>query len=219
MSLINDALKRARDSQQTAPRETPELEFRPVDAPSPPGTSSRGSLGVLLPVALAVVGLLMAFLVWQRIKDHRNQVPREITVRAVNPGPVPAAVEPAPAKAPNAAEPLAVSTGLKPAQAAPDPALIVQTTGTANSPAPATAGVVGEPAATNAAAPALAPAPPKPAPPKLQGVVWNPRRPSALINGQVLFIGDRMGDYRVTRITRSSATLAKAGQTVVLTLH
>jgi hypothetical protein len=67
-------------------------------------------------------------------------------------------------------------------------------------------------------APSLADTPPKPAPPKLQGIVFNPRRPSALINGKPVFIGDRVGEFHVIAIDQESATLAGAGQTNILTL-
>ena len=60
--------------------------------------------------------------------------------------------------------------------------------------------------------------PPKPAAPKLQGIVFNPTRPSALINGRTLFIGDKFGELRVAAITADSATLVGGGRTNVLSL-
>jgi hypothetical protein len=218
MSLINDALKRAKEAQQSAPRENPGLQFHPVEPENPPSTSSKGSLGVLLPVALAVMGLLLVLLVWQRIKDHRNQVPREIPVRAVNPRP--ALAESAPSQAQDTA-PAARPAVPAPLLATPTTPASVQTSkssGTSNAPTVASDLTSGEPAATNGVALVPAPALPKPAPPKLQGVVWNPSRPSALINGQALFIGERISDYKLIRITPASATLSGSGQTIVLTL-
>jgi hypothetical protein len=53
---------------------------------------------------------------------------------------------------------------------------------------------------------------------KLQGVVYNPRRPSAVISGKTLFIGDRIRDFRVVAISQESVTLTGAGQTNVLSL-
>ena len=71
--------------------------------------------------------------------------------------------------------------------------------------------------ATNAVA--IAPAPqPKPAPLRLQAIVFNPKRPSALISGKTLFLGDKLGDARVVAIDRESATLVGGGKTNVLSL-
>jgi hypothetical protein len=59
----------------------------------------------------------------------------------------------------------------------------------------------------------------KPPPPKLQAVIFNPRNPSAVIDGHTVFRGDRLGALRVTKITVNSATLVGEGQTNVLTLE
>ena len=66
--------------------------------------------------------------------------------------------------------------------------------------------------------PAVKEAPPKPAPLKLQAIVFNPARPSAIVSGRTLFIGDRIGEFRVVAITQENATLVGAGQTNVLSL-
>jgi hypothetical protein len=69
--------------------------------------------------------------------------------------------------------------------------------------------------ATNSAA--ITP-PPKPAPLRLQAIIFNPKRPSALISGKTLFIGDKLGDSRVVAIDQDSATLVGGGKTNVLSL-
>jgi MSHA biogenesis protein MshK len=71
--------------------------------------------------------------------------------------------------------------------------------------------------ATNSAA-ITAPPQPKPAPLRLQAIVFNPKRPSALISGKTLFIGDKLGDARVVAIDQESATLVGAGKTNILSL-
>jgi len=71
--------------------------------------------------------------------------------------------------------------------------------------------------ATNSVAIAPAP-PPKAAPLRLQAIVFNPKRPSALISGKTLFIGDRLGDAHVVAIDRESATLVGGGRTNILSL-
>jgi hypothetical protein len=62
------------------------------------------------------------------------------------------------------------------------------------------------------------PPPPKPAPLRLQAIIFSPKRPSAMISGKTLFVGDKLGDLRVVAIDQDSATLAGAGQTNVLSL-
>jgi len=71
---------------------------------------------------------------------------------------------------------------------------------------------------SNAATPGTDSGPAKPAPLKLQAIVFNPSRPSAIINGRTLFIGDKMGALRVVAIGEDTATLAGSGLTNVLTL-
>jgi hypothetical protein len=58
----------------------------------------------------------------------------------------------------------------------------------------------------------------KPLPLKLQGIAYNPSRPCVVINGQTLFVGERLGDYEVIAITPRSATVAGGGATNVLAL-
>ena len=74
-----------------------------------------------------------------------------------------------------------------------------------------------ENAATNPAV-AAEPSPPKPAPLRLQAIVFNPARPSAMISGRTLFVGDKLGEFRVLRISPESATLVGDGQTNILSL-
>jgi hypothetical protein len=62
------------------------------------------------------------------------------------------------------------------------------------------------------------PPPSKPPPLRLQAIVFDRRRPSVLINGKTLFVGEKLGDARVVAIDQESATLVGAGKTNVLTL-
>jgi len=54
--------------------------------------------------------------------------------------------------------------------------------------------------------------------PKLQAVVFDPKRPSAIISGKSVFVGDKLGDLRVVAITQESVKLVGGGQTNVLVL-
>jgi hypothetical protein len=69
---------------------------------------------------------------------------------------------------------------------------------------------------TTAAADVL---PPKPASPKLQGIFYRPTRPSAVINGKNVFIGSRVGEFKVRSITQENVTIVSATQTNVLSLE
>jgi hypothetical protein len=51
----------------------------------------------------------------------------------------------------------------------------------------------------------------------LQGIVYS-KRPSAVINGKTLFVGDRIREFRVVAITPDTAILSGAGRTNVLSL-
>jgi hypothetical protein len=85
---------------------------------------------------------------------------------------------------------------------------------------PASPPVTGAPPAT-ATAPAAEPAisPPAIAWPKLQGIVYRPDQPSALLNNKTVLIGGRSGEFLVVAIDRQSVTLECAGQTNVLRLR
>jgi hypothetical protein len=72
-----------------------------------------------------------------------------------------------------------------------------------------------EPAPTNAVAAAPAPVFPTL---KLQGVIWNPRRPSAVINGKSLFVGEKVERAVLTAIEQDSVKVTWNGEERVLTL-
>jgi len=53
---------------------------------------------------------------------------------------------------------------------------------------------------------------------KLQGVIWNPRRPSAVINGKSLFVGEKVERAVVTAIEQDAVKVSFNGEERVLTL-
>ena len=208
MSLINDALRRAKEAQQqTPPPPSPELPFRPVE---PAQQSARRGLDLLLPVALAAVALLLLLFAWGWTQTRGAHTPLEVNARtararqATTPAPA-VAVQPAPAKTPASA---AVPTTGAAAGLAMD-----ATDASADEPLAS----VEESEVTSAPA-ITAPPPPKPAPLRLQAIIFNPKRPSAMIGGKTLFVGDKVGDLRIVAIGKDSATLAGGGQTNVLSL-
>jgi hypothetical protein len=73
-------------------------------------------------------------------------------------------------------------------------------------------------AAAAPAPPPAAPAPeaikstaPKPA--RVQGIVYDPVHPYAIVSGKTVFVGDSVDGMRVTAISRDAVTLAGNGQT------
>ena len=203
MSLINDALKRAKQAQQDNPSPpAPGPQFRPAD----PKQQRSAAPGMLLLLVLVIVVSLGGLFVWW-VAQARNTTRQSVAVAAKE---SPAA-EAAPASVtPQASEPT------------PQPAVAV------TPPAPTSNAVVAAGAAEAEIAPAnsasnaepvVPEAPPKPSPPKLQGIIYRPDRPVAIVNGKTVFPGDQVGEFRVLAISAESVTLESAGQTNVLSLE
>jgi len=208
MSLINDALRRAKEAQKDAPLPTSrDLPFRPVE---PALQRARRGLGLLLPVALTAVALLSLLVVWQWTRLRGAATPTEVQARTTR---VPLATTPASALA---AQPAPVQEPASPPSPVSGAAATVAPDA-ASAPTYEPLADIQESEATNAPA-MTAPMPPTPAPLRLQAIIFSPRRPSAMISGKTLFIGDKLGDLRVVAISKESAILAGAGQTNVLTL-
>ena len=193
MSLINEALKRARDAQQQAP---PPPRSPPPHPAEPAGALGRG-LGLLLPVSLAILALLGLLLSWQLARRGVSKP----------------AVEPPAAAAPNtAAQPAPGPEGKSlPPTAGPQ----VSTNANAvSAPVPA-------PPETLAST-APPPEPPRaitpPAPLRLQAIVFNPTQPWVMIGGKTLFLGDTISGLRIASITATSVTLVSPDRTNVLRL-
>jgi hypothetical protein len=224
MSLINDALKRAREAQQQLPSPlSPGPQLRPIE----PAQQARHGLGLLVPVGLGVIALLGLFLVWQAAQGRGSiQVSAPKVPAAAKTGshpmppPAPAQAAPSSAASIQAPEPTPVAAQSPPPQPIPPvPAVTSSNTATATTlVAPATpAPAALETAATNT--PALTePVTPPPAPLKLQAIVFNPPQPSAIINGKTVFVGDYIREFQVLAISQTSATLADGGHTNVLRL-
>jgi hypothetical protein len=177
---------------------------------------------LLVPVVLALLAMTALFFAWQLFQ--RNRVLRQSS----NSGELVAAARTMPSRSAQANTALTEPTGPAPAAVKTDSAeSAARPPQTALTPSPATphGGID-----TNAPMPAKAatasadvptknpPAVPKPPPLRLQVVIYNPSRPSAMINGKTLFIGDHIGEFRLAALTPESATLTSAAETNVLTL-
>jgi hypothetical protein len=217
MSLINDALKRAKQAQRQTPPPEPTLQFRPVE----PGQERKaaGPWGLVTILLFFILALAAA---WGWI--HRGSGP---TVAKATESTSVAVMEPAPLTQPPA-ETLAPKD-----HAAIEPAKPLATQAAVASPAPAPTAVNSQqPAASTPNSPptvapepsanvavAAAPEPPKPPALKLQGIAFHPTRPSAMISGKTVFVGEKVGEWRVQAIRLDTAILVSAGQTNILTLQ
>jgi hypothetical protein len=215
MSLINDALRRARQTQQQSPPATRQ-PLVPVE-PKPRGISRMLPLavGVLFAAACFFFGLSLA-----------RRTPPPVAVAPLPPPkqsdkPVPVAPAPlpepkvAPATKPASKPRLSVTTA-NPVVVAPLPPKTVASAAPTAPAAPAAPAKVAAPAATPPAVPKppVTPPPPPPPDPKLQGIFFGPTRPWAIVSGKTVYAGDRVGDFRVKEISKNTVTLEKADKTL-----
>jgi hypothetical protein len=227
MSLINDALKRAQGNRPPPPPPLPVAPLTPAVHSANPAVATDRKRWLL---RLVVCGVLLlaaaAALVFNSLRksdakaavtphptENPDLVARALTRNTAPPpavAPAPALTpspeltsDPAPAPAPAPAE-KTDSARVVPKSTAPDARPGTVDKGTLPAAGPATNLVV----AAIPEAPAF----------RLQGVVYHPTRGSAIINGRTLFIGDRISDYRLTRITPKTAELAGPQGSVKLSL-
>ena len=218
MSLVNDALRRAKEAQQQASPPPPsQMQFRPVE----PAPHARHGLGLLLPTVLTVIALLALVFVWQWAQGHKAREPQE--ARALTRTSAPSTITPQPASTSVTAATPAPAPPLEPRPPSQPEFLATAAAGAADTvPAAAPTVPVGSTVAggqeSEATSSAAITPPPKPAPLRLQAIVFDPRRPSALISGKTLFIGEKLGDARLVAIDQQSATLVGAGKTNILSL-
>jgi hypothetical protein len=200
MSLINDALKQAKATQPALTSVASGPALRPVE----PARRSRGT-GFLLPAVILVVLVLALILLWQWFHGGADLQVRAKTIPSAE------LVAATPTPAPVAAVPAIVPTTPAPAISTPAPV-----------PASAETVKVADASATvPAVTPAVAVEPAKPQPPtyKVQSIFYSPKKPSAVINGKLVYLGQRVSGASVVEITADSVTLVTSGgQTNVLEL-
>ena len=171
MSLINDALKQARQSQQNNPPSG--------QPPLPPVESvSRGGMNWFLLVAIVLLLAVAGFFIGLSLSRHTPPVAALATVPAITPEPLP----------------------IQLAESVPN----------------STPAVTNAPSVSNEVADV--PPPPPPPEPKLQGILFDPTRPCAIVDGATVFVGDRTGEFRVTAISKDKVTLKSGTGIKVLSL-
>jgi hypothetical protein len=197
MSLINDALKRAQQVEE------PKLPKGPMLRPVEPEEQSPRPR-ILVPLGLVVVALAAFLVIWKltSLRADALATTRMPEVRAATPPP-----NPAPAQMAEAEEDQQIEE--------PEQDEVVATEMAQQPPPP--------PAPTVTQQPPVQPAVVRPAPPpisalKLQSIVIS-KRPSAMISGMFVHVGDSVGELRVKAIRQNQVELAGNGQTIVLTLY
>jgi hypothetical protein len=229
MSLINDALKRAKQAHQETAKPAPPIpHFRPVEQVS---SATRHQVGLMVPVALFLVALVTLLALWELWKKEGSpKAPVDkapLNVAARTPGPekpqTVAASSDVSSSAPTttinpAASASIAGAGLGKVAMVPDHAAAGAPVAALASATTNLSAATPVAAATNQAT-ASEPDAAVPAPLKLQGIVFNPKKPSALINGRVMFVGDRIRDFHITAIHQDEVVLTGGGQTRVLRLE
>jgi hypothetical protein len=232
MSLINDALKRASQTEKNRPRRiSSPLSMEPTPTVRNPRLS-------LLLIGTMLVSLLLAcwcFWQWWMMRHEAgptrvmaNAAPAVPTVPIIAPTPAP--IAPAVAAAPVHVVPAPVVTP-KPAPIAPAAPLVAVATVTPPRPAPAPAVVDAAPALVP---PPVVPAPlePQPVMPevsnfnpspwpvdlKLNAIFFSKSNARVLINGNTYSVGDDIQGVVLKKIERDKVTLQWNGHTRVLTL-
>jgi hypothetical protein len=186
MSLINDALKRAQQTQEQNPPSTPPLEFRAAEANSRPVRRSTLMFVALTLVVVLLLGLT-GTLIWY--VSHAASTNLRVAARAAETPPLPAV----------SATPVAPAPPVAP----PTPPQFEHPEEPNTNRVPVIAD------ATEMIQPAVL---------KLQGIAFDPQKPSAIINGRSLYLGDRVEKFRLVAISPVAVTLVSGAETNVLSL-
>ncbi|NOS70733.1 MAG: hypothetical protein HOP33_12475 [Verrucomicrobia bacterium] len=200
MSLINEALKRAKQTQTETP--PPPLQFRGADK-----KQKRRVLPILVGAAVTLIfvgGLaLLAVLLFKR-QELR------LTAGARTAPPMSEVSQQSPATTP------VVATELPP----PAPGKTNDVTERSPAPSDGTGPIPTFPGEykTNSLPVSVQIEPAKATLIKLQGILFNPAQPSAIVNGRTVYVGNVVGGSRVTRITQETVTLVSETATNVLSL-
>jgi len=216
MSLINDALQRAKEAP---PPKTHTLSSCQI-TPPPEGTTKKLSVLIVLGiVGLAfVIGMVTVLFVQGLGKSPKNSPSSEalpVTARSVDVESAPAIAERT-ATQPSApiAEATTESNAALPAphpspESAPSSAVAQKVVVSAPPTIMAQATESSVVADASATFPAL----------RLQGIVFRRINPSVMINNKTLFVGETVDEVTVKEIQRESVTLEWRGETKTLTLR
>jgi hypothetical protein len=219
MSLINDALKRAAESQKQNPSDSPpNVPLQPVNYAAHPNSFFR-LLALLALLALAGVSI-WALSKWWNSSRHANRTAASGRVLdaqgiSVDKQTFETAVS---ANSPAQRPGIKVSTNvIVRADTSSAPVMAARLPITAATTNEGIQPVNPAPVETNTAA-AVAPAPPAFPDLKLQSIIYRLNKPAVVINGEMLHAGEVIKDARVVRIERYEVTVVWRGETNVLSL-
>ncbi len=221
MSLVNDALKRAKEAQDKQAGSP--MRGAPLHT-TPPPPASKMWLVALVFFVLALGGAGVAVWYWKtqphpqwlQAKPDAPAKPAYTIIIGENPD---AKARPHHAPTTDAPEALIVPPGAKvvanPIAPTPPPAAPVTKTETVPG-----ALVVDKRPALNVLPPSAAAAAATPvASPvalKLQGILYSATRPAAILNGRTVFVGDVISGITITAIDQDSITITYSNQPTVL---
>ena len=209
MSLINDALRKAKHSRPPAPSAEVTQALRPIEGAVKPVRTA-----LLLPAVILCLLVVGGVLIGLALNQRSVSTVVTVNAREGAPPPLPKTVvdevpaqqlQPSPSSKPKEMASISVAD-------TPQPTV---------TPTPAAASAVATNAGTETAAvqqETVAAIPPKPAVPVVRGIFFNPTRPSAVLNSKTVFVGDMVAGFRVMTITRDTVTVESEGATNVLTL-
>ncbi len=210
MSLINDALKRAKQSQQQNPfGGQPAVPLQPVDYASRPNYLLRSAAALLAVVTLACSGWF--FWKWWSSRGERRSV---VVVNEAK-GDSAAQSNARPQSSPRKSV-IQVSTNI----VVRSNVTVTTRPAAEGSSTPTNASIATPQASADAPAPTVERAPP-PSPfadLKLRSIIYREDKPAAVINGDMLYVGDEIRGARVVRIERQTVTVERKGETNELRL-
>lgn len=218
MSLINDALKRARTTPAPAPAASADAAMIPVAAPvtTVPKTN-RTPVGLIAGMVLCAGVAGWFFFKWREASTASQPTSQSTALASVE-KPKPA-TQLAPA-APPVSKPIAQEPAAAPAQTKPAIAAAAPVAAPAVTAKPVSGPSVQPAASTSAPAPAVAASAPAPLPElKLQAIVFRMKNPSALINGRHVEVGDDVSGVRIAEIQRTTVFIEWQGQKLPLRLN
>lgn len=211
MSLINDALKRAKQAQKKPSLPPAGVPLRPAE----PARAVNAPRPLVLPIVAAAllvfVGGVLIVVALTRGFGLKSDEP----VANKSAGVPPQSHSGTAASLPRTA-------AVSPTTRMPAPVAAAPSVPTNPPPVAAVVASVVTQAVTTIESTNAGPvvqAPPEPPLPRLQGILFNPARPTAFLNGKSVVVGSRAGDFTVVAITKLAVTVERAGQTNVLTME
>jgi hypothetical protein len=192
MSLINDALRRTQKSLESQPpNPAPPLELRPAE---PPVQSQPRSQTKILVLAFLCLGL--GILVFGVLLPGRNV--QRVQART----------------APRSATAARKTFPITPALSQFKPTTILESLSSTDSPP-----IVVQSPSNSLPETIAAPVATTPVPLRLQAILFNPSRPSAIIDRTTVFIGDTLRGFKIAGISQDRVVLVSATETNVLKLE